>query len=124
MITQPAWARLRSGRGFFCRSVLPSSVGLSALRVSISGSLNTVDAGSPCLPSRSCTNWISIHAAFVATAANLTNRSADASWLSSICSPCACPCEGGGLHHPELLPDCPSGLVPGSPWATEHAREG
>ena len=40
------------------------------------------------VPSRPCVNWMSTQAAFVATAASFTNRSAEAIWLSSSCNPC------------------------------------
>ncbi|MFL5288443.1 MAG: hypothetical protein ACJ8AW_47685, partial [Rhodopila sp.] len=49
----------------------------------ISAGANTVLAGNPGRPSRSCTNCMSMQAAFSAAAVSFISRSAVAIWLSS-----------------------------------------
>src|SRR5437879_8677107 len=80
---QAAQARLSGGWGFLSRRLLASRSWLRAARVAISLALNASRAGWAPGPSRACSSWMMITAAFAAMATSLTRRSAVATWLSS-----------------------------------------
>jgi hypothetical protein len=92
--------------------VLPSSVGQSTSSVSVSGSLNTLDAGNWSLPSRSCTNCMSMHAAPGLRRGMLGRGGGKLDQAVGGRDLAVLQLQALRFHHPEQLLDNPAILVP------------